>query len=152
VENKMQLSLLCRVRGATCAIPLADVLECMRPLPLESLTGAPTFVLGAALIRGLPVPVLDLGALLGGTPVRAERWVTLKVGERSVALAVDAVVGIQPLAGDALAELPPLLRDAGSALVAALGSKDQELLLVLQHARVLGEGSWARHVPEELAS
>src|SRR5688572_23698801 len=99
----MQLSLLCRVRSATCALPLADVLECMRPLPLESLAGAPPFVLGAALIRGLPVAVLDLGALLAGTPARAERWVTLRVGERSVALAVDAVVGIQPLEGAELA-------------------------------------------------
>src|SRR5438552_18980179 len=115
-----QPALLVRAAGRLCAVPIAHVVEVMRALPVESIPGAPSFVPGLAIIRGAPMPVVDLGLLTGGRSASG-RFVTLRLGDRRAALAVDAVVGVP--AGDASRppELPPLLRDPGPEGVAATG-------------------------------
>ena len=67
----------------------------------------------------------------------------LKLGARSAALAVDAVVGVRAVDESLLAELPAILRDAENEHIAALGSLDTELLVVLEHSRLLSEAAWA---------
>lgn len=124
-----------------CAVPLEHVMEVMRPLPVEPLAGAPAFVAGLAVIRGQATPVLDLDALLGGNsaaiPAASGRFVTLRVANRPIALRVDAVLAIQPLAADRLAALPPLWQGPHPPAVTALGTLDRELLIVLETARLL---------------
>ena len=53
-------SLVCRVATRICALPVGVVIETLRPLPLEPIAGAPAFVTGPAIIRGEPVPVVEL--------------------------------------------------------------------------------------------
>jgi purine-binding chemotaxis protein CheW len=129
------------VRGVRCALPLEHVIETMRPLPLEALGSAPTFVRGVAVIRGTPVPVVDVGALLGTAEgERPARFVTLSIHGRLIALAVEGVVGVRTLPADVLGALPPLLRGVGSDAVAALGTLDSALLLTLRAARLVPDG------------
>lgn len=138
------LSLLCRVRTRWCALPLAQVIETMRPLPIDPLPGAPSFVLGLAVIRGVPVPVLDAARLLGAPEGHTTRFITIRTGDRQVAFAVDDVVGTRMIPDSDLQALPPLLREACAKAVAAIGSLDAELLLVLNHARLVSEDLWAK--------
>ena len=134
-------SLDCRVGNRLCAIPLTHVIEIMRPLPIEVFAGPPLFVEGLSIIRGKPVPVVDVGKLLGDPQAPAGRFVTLRAADRSVALAVEGVLGVFALGNVAIGDLPPLLRDAGAEAISAMGVLDEELLVVLSHARI---------VPEEL--
>jgi purine-binding chemotaxis protein CheW len=129
--------LLCRVRDRLCAIPLASVVETFRPLPVEPLASAPPFVLGLSLIRGIPTAVVDAAGLLGAGVGTPGRFVTLRISDRRVVLAVDAVAGVRTIEGERLQALPSLLRDAGRELVEAVGSLDAELLFVLRGARWL---------------
>lgn len=133
--------LICRVSSKLCGLPLEHVLETMRPLPLEELANMPSFVRGVALIRGRPTPVLDGCSLLGSpaTHSASARLVTVKLGERQVALWVDAVVGIRSVEGAALEQLPLVLRESQTEQIDALGALDAELLLVLEHTRLLTE-------------
>jgi purine-binding chemotaxis protein CheW len=131
--------LVLRVGSRLAALPLRDVAETMRPLPLQPVAGAPASVMGLAVIRGSAVPVLDVRLLLGLPAAPPGRFVTTRVGERCVALAVDAVLGTREVPAGALEGLPPLLGEAHSDLVAAIGALDGELLLVLQAGRRLIE-------------
>lgn len=141
MATRADLMLLCRVGNAVAAIPARDVRETMRPLPVEGLTGAPDWVAGAAVIRGAAIPVVDAARLLTGAPgASPARFVTVRAGERDVALAVDAVLGLRALPADAAASLPPLLRDARAA--EAVGALDRELLVVLAAVRGVPEGAW----------
>ena len=134
--------LLVRARVYLVALPISAVVETMRPLPVRPAPGAPPFVRGIAIIRGEPLPVIDLGALLTAAPASGEpggRFVTVKSGERRVALSVSAVVGIRALNIDALAAAPPLLSQALPEQVERLGVLDGETLAVLGTARLLPE-------------
>lgn len=139
-----QALLICRVGSRLCGIPLEHVLETMRPLPVERLGHAPSFVDGLSLIRGRPTLVLDAQRLLGASTERQarERYVTLRLGERCAALAVDSVLGVRQIDRADLSELPALLRENND-LVAALGALDNELFLVLERARLVPEAVWA---------
>jgi purine-binding chemotaxis protein CheW len=135
--------LVCRAGGHLCALPLAEVAETMRPLPLEQVSGAPPAMHGLSIIRGLPVPVVDLGLMLGAAASEPGRLVTVKVSARTVALALDSVVGIWAIEREECTALPPLLRDAGET-VSAIGSRDAELLLFLSAARTITPEMLAR--------
>src|SRR5262249_44266201 len=128
-----------------CALPLAHVVETMRPLAFEPMPGSPDFVRGVSVIRGVPTPVVDLKALwTRGEPSSGfTRFVTLKVGGRQVALAVDGVEGVRRLEADRTQALPPLLGDVEAGVVDTLGALDDQLLIVLRAARLVPEEVWA---------
>jgi purine-binding chemotaxis protein CheW len=134
-----QVWLLCRAGSYFYALPLGHVVEVMRILPIEALTGAPRYVLGLSIIRGTPTPVVDTALLCSGCTAPSHRLVTVRAGTRIIALAVDRVLGVQSIQTGK--PLPPLLREAASDMVSAIGRVDAELLLFLSTARI---------VPEEL--
>lgn len=136
------MSLLCRVVTRLCALPLEHVIETMRSLPVEPMAGVPRPVEGVAIIRGIPVPVVDLACVFDEEASRTTRFVTVRAANRCVALAVDAVVGVRAVPVGSLRQLPPLLRDAGAAAIATIGTLDAELLVVLHSARLVPETVW----------
>jgi purine-binding chemotaxis protein CheW len=136
--------LICRSNSCLCALPLESVAETMRPLPVEPLAPAPAFVLGVTVIRGAATPVVDIALLLGSlASVPPQRFVTLKIGVRHVALAVEGVIGVHALPAAGLDEVPALLSGAANETVSAISTLDAQLLLVLQSARLVPESVWA---------
>ena len=144
--------LICRVGAKVCGLPLARVIETMRPLAVEPLGQMPAFVSGLSLIRGRATPVLDARRLLGSpTTAPPGRYVTLDLGQerhqRMAALAVDEVVGVRRIEASTLSALPGLLREQNGELITALGALDSELMLVLEHSRLLPDSVWQRIAP-----
>ena len=130
--------LLCRAGAGLCALPLEHVVEIMRALPVEAVAVPSPCLRGLSIIRGQPVPVVDLGMLLGEPSCEAARLVAVTVGGRPVALAVTAVLGVRTLDPTTLSSaLPPLLRDAAGDAVSAIGTLDAELLFLLQAGRLV---------------
>jgi len=140
--------LVCRVGTKLCGLPLRCLLETMRPLVVEPLPQAADCVSGLAVIRGRPTPVLDARKLLGSrSDQEPGRYVTLDLsgdGARIAALAVDAVIGVRELPDGLFAELPSILRGAEGSAVGAVTTLDSELLLVLEHARLVPDEVWQR--------
>lgn len=145
MQNAM---LVTRVGGTLCAFPIEHVVETMRRLPVEAIgtSELPALALieGMAMIRGAPVPVIDVRRLLGVTGERATRFVVVRSGTRRIALLVDAVIEVRRIELDDLERLPAVLGGAGRDSVAAIGARDAELLVVLDAGRVLPEDAWQR--------
>ncbi|HVH42478.1 MAG TPA: chemotaxis protein CheW [Labilithrix sp.] len=128
-------------QGTLAALPASHVMETMRPLACEPIAGAPSFVVGAAVIRGIPTPIVDVGVLLGAVPAEgARRWITLRVGARVVGLAVADVMGMRRLPAESAA--PPLLSRAAQGATRALSVLDGELLVLLSAASLIGDDVW----------
>lgn len=145
--------LLCRAGSFLCALRLTDVVEIMRLLPIEPIAGAPPFVRGLSIVRGMPTLVVDIAHLLGGRAPSPQRQITVKVGTRIVALAVDSVLGVRSIeTADAINPLPPLLREAASDTVSAIGRLDTDLLLFLDTARIVPDSLFeSLDTPEAVA-
>lgn len=106
-------------------------------LPVEPLAGAPAFLRGIAVIRGAPVPVLDLGRLLGQARATPARIVTVQAGGRILGLAVAEVLDVRREDEVGSHGAVPLLREAAQEVVSTIGSLDSEALLFLEELRVL---------------
>lgn len=142
--------LVVRAGRRACALPLGDIRETMRPLPVEKVAGLPEYVRGMAVIRGEPTPVVDLGAILDGVPsADCRRFVTLRCGDRTVALAVGEVCGLHEFGPDHFTQLPSLLgggrdgdqgRDGHGGVIGAVGVMDSHLVLLLRAGRILPDG------------
>jgi purine-binding chemotaxis protein CheW len=140
-----ELWLLIRAGTQLCALPLEHVDETMRPQPVRAVAGVPPFVRGVAVIRGLPMPVVDAASAIGQAEPSSNgrRFVALKTGDRRVALAVDEVVGVRQINHSCLADVPPLLAGASEHVVSAIGMLDLELLMVLRSGKLVPEATWA---------
>lgn len=141
-------SLVCSIGTCFCAIAIEHVVETMRPLPIEPIAGASDLVSGVAIVRGVPIPVVDAGRLLGVDRLPAAmaqpggaRFVTVRAGERRVAFAVETVLGVRHLSASSLRDLPPLLRDSVDS-VSKIGALDAQLLVVLRAMRLVPEAVW----------
>lgn len=138
-----ELCLLIRSGGQLCAMPLAHVDETMRPQPIHAVAGAPHFVRGIAVIRGAPVPVVDVAPLLGHEKSQSTRFVTLRIADRRVAFAVDDVIGVRTIDANSISKLPPLFTATSADVISAIGTLDVELLMVIRSARLVPEAVWA---------
>lgn len=137
----VSIALLCRSGSRICALPIIEVVEVLRPLTVESIAGVAGVVRGAAVVRGMVVPVVGLTEILGLPPEPEARWVVLRVGARRAVLAVAQVLGVAPLAAQPGVE--PLLREGLHEAVAAMGAVDEGLLMLLEGSRVVPESVWA---------
>ena len=153
-------ALIMRTAGVNCAIPLTQVVETMRPLPIKPLAALPDWISGMSIVRGAPVPVIALAIWVHARAVAevsipsrlevgrdgafSERFVILRVGSRRVALLVDEVTGIAEIGRERFAELPPLFNGLNSGAIEAIGQLDAELLLVIRSARLVPENVWHR--------
>lgn len=136
-ESQKTARLLCKTGRQYHAMPIKDIIEILRVLPVEPITGVPPYVSGLSVIRGAAVPVVDVGLLIHGQATRSGRLVALKAGERSIALHVESVIGVRTFDTDAFELLPPLLRDAAAESIATVAVLDAELLLTLNAARIV---------------
>jgi purine-binding chemotaxis protein CheW len=130
--------LLIVVGGSHYAIALKDVAAVMRPLPAHPAPHAPPWVTGLAVIRGSPVPVIDLGRRLGLTQAGPpERLVLVHGPESYLALLVDGLAGIRPVPGRA--EAPHGLVPPGDLIVGWL-LVDGTMVALLDVTAVLEPG------------
>jgi purine-binding chemotaxis protein CheW len=135
--------LVWRCAGRVGAVPVRHVAEVLRPLPVERFAEAPPGVSGLCVVRGRPIPIIDAGLLVSGSPGSPTRFVIVAIDERrSVGLAVDAVLGVRQLDQGLLFGLPPLLREREGTGIERLATLDGELLVILETARLVPESVW----------
>jgi len=126
--------LLFRMQTVVCAMPISHVSEILRPLPYETFKDLPPFISGVSVIRGTPLPVLNLNYLLGHEEKNShmQRFIIIRNEDTHLACLVDEVIGIENIEAKTITEAPPLLRNTHADLISAMGVLDQKFLLVLQ--------------------
>jgi purine-binding chemotaxis protein CheW len=140
-------ALVFRAGPHLCGIGVEHVTEVLRPLPVRPLAGAPAFVCGVSVLRGVPVPVISVRSLVVGQRQAsggpAARLVGLRAVPRPAALTVDEVLGVRDLPLDLLYEVSSVFDQAAHGTVAALGAVDDQPLLFLEATRVVPDSVWA---------
>ena len=136
----IQVLIVCAA-DRVCALRLADVVETMRPLRVESLPDTPTYILGMSVVRGAPLPVLNLGLLFGvRNGSQTHRWVTMRTDDRMLVLAVESVRGVHRLDVGTMESLPTLLQ--ATEAVESVGTLDRQLVTLLKSGRLLTPDQW----------
>jgi purine-binding chemotaxis protein CheW len=137
-------ALIFRAGPLYCALPLGEVIETMRPLPVQPLAGTGSIVRGVCVMRGASTPVIDVAQLLGGHAASASRFIAVRTDRGPVALATGDVLGIRTVEdAGAARQRASALGGAAMRMVSAVGTFHGEPLLVLQSMGVLADEIWA---------
>jgi purine-binding chemotaxis protein CheW len=117
---------------------LREIVHCQKVTPLPK---APTLIEGVIDLRGAVVPVVDLGAVLAGEPVKDEdraRIAVVSVEGLVFGLRVEAATHVLSIEATRLEEPPALATQSGyDAVRAVLRRKDDVPVLVLSMDHVL---------------
>ena len=129
------------VGGQVYALDVSQLREVVRWQPVTPLPDGPTLVEGVIDLRGGVVPVVDLGRVLGGSPLdlslRARIAIT-EVDGLVVGLAVDAAIEVFPVDAASLEDPPELMRNAGCDVArAVLRRAGRAPILVLSLERLI---------------
>ncbi|HEX7666466.1 MAG TPA: chemotaxis protein CheW [Polyangiaceae bacterium] len=125
------------VGDVSYALPIATIREIVNPLDVIDLPDAPAEVPGVANYRGEVVPVVDLRIrfrLPAAPETRKTKWILIDIGDRLVALIVDAVSGVFGAAGEL--RPPPLLGKGEDVRgIAGVTMLDDDMVFVLDITR-----------------
>jgi purine-binding chemotaxis protein CheW len=131
-----KLELACfELEGTLYAVEVTQVLEIVRCPPLVPLPHAPALIEGVIDLRGVVLPIVDLGRALGlATSVAPEhaRIAVLKIDDLVLGLRVSATVDVTSLPASQVEAVPRLAAQAGYETVRAVVRRAGEKpLLVL---------------------
>jgi len=129
--------LMFRTAGHVAALPISHVAETLRVLPVESLSGAPPYVIGLSIIRGAPTAIVDTALLFGSEPTKHQRTVVVRMGACTIGLAAEEILDVRTFGTDAVARLPSLFGNVEP--VSAVTILDEMLVLILESARIISE-------------
>jgi purine-binding chemotaxis protein CheW len=122
------------------AVFVDDVREVLKVRALTLVPNAPGYILGITSLRGMMLPVLDLGARLGLTlPERDEkaRIIVVSPDEEAVGLMVDRVTGVIRILPDAIKPAPENV-DQGTEFLRGIVRHNDRLYIVLDLVKAAG--------------
>jgi len=132
--------LVVRAADEFYGLPGASVREVMRWRAPTPVPGAPPMLPGIISQRGVVLPVVDLRLALGlpgAPPERSARLVSIQHEAGDLALFVDAVIDLVPLAAAARAQPPAALDPARARLLAAVARYADHPLALLNLAALI---------------
>lgn len=137
------LHVVFKVGDSEYALPASAVLQMETYTGVTVVPGARAYVAGIVQVRGRLVPVIDLRARFGlpkGEPGIDQRLVVGTHGERAVALLVDAAREVVKLDETTLRPPPEMVSQEAHGMVKAVAQVGKRLVLLLDFAKVIGEG------------
>jgi len=155
-ETQIELACL-EVRGQVYGVDVQQVREIVRAQALTPLPRAPELVEGVIDLRGVIVPVVDLGRALGGAPIAdpaSSRIAIVEVDGLAFGLRADAASEVLAVAGTDVQSPPALVAQSGyDAIRAVVRRPGLPPVLVLALESVLESvyRSGLRDTPKEAA-
>jgi purine-binding chemotaxis protein CheW len=111
------------VGGALYALDVTQVLEIVRVPSLVPLPHAPDLIEGVVDLRGVVLPIVDLGRVLGGAPITGDaraRLAVLQLDDLVFGLRVGADSEVLSLPASRVEAVPRLATQAGYEMVRAV--------------------------------
>jgi chemotaxis signal transduction protein len=96
VNSSTEMVLAVTAGGLECGVPAGAVAELLAELIVTPVPLVPPVLLGVAVLRRIPVPVLSLARLLGGSAIGKIRgYIVVTAGAGRLVLAVEAIGGLR---------------------------------------------------------
>ena len=125
---------------ASYGLDIRSVREIKAWMPTTSLPNTPAFVRGVANLRGMIVPILDLGARFGRDvvqPTQTHVVIIVAVDNRFVGLLVDAVSDITTIAVDDIMPVPEFDKSNSRGCLDGIVSIGGQLVTLISGDRVI---------------
>ena len=126
--------LVFRIGTEDYGLDIRSLREIIRPRPPTEVPNAPSFVLGVVAVRGVVMPLIDLGARLRIGPVRSTpqtRSLVVEVDHELYALAVDEVAFVARIAEQKVEPPPVAIGGLGGDFVRGISRSGEQMIILL---------------------
>jgi purine-binding chemotaxis protein CheW len=154
--DDLHLELVCfGLEGVLYAVDVTQVLEIVRCPPLAPLPHAPPLIEGLADLRGVVLPIVDLGRVLGGRTrldAAQARIAVLQIDDLVLGLRVGTSSEVLSLPAEQVEALPRLASQAGYELVRAVVRRPGAAPVLVLSLEALLERVYRSGPPSEAAA
>ncbi len=129
-----------RFGGEEYAVPVADVREVLKVVPLTIVPNTPDYILGVTSLRGTMLSIIDLCKRFGITSSARDektRIVVVNSNEEDAGLMVDRVTGVLKIMPDAIKPTPENI-EHGAEYLRGIVRKDDKLYILLDLEKAVG--------------
>jgi purine-binding chemotaxis protein CheW len=129
-----------RFGGEEYAVPVADVREVLKVVPLTIVPNTPDYILGVTSLRGTMLSIIDLCKRFGITPSARDektRIVVVNSNEEDAGLMVDRVTGVLKIMPDAIKPTPENI-EHGAEYLRGIVRKEDKLYILLDLDKAVG--------------
>ncbi len=130
-----------RFGGEEYAVPVADVREVLKRVPLTIVPNTPDYILGVTSLRGTMLPIIDLCKRFGITSSARDektRIVVVNSNEEHAGLMVDRVTGVLKITPDAVKPTPENI-EHGAEYLRGIVRKEDKLYILLDLEKAAGK-------------
>lgn len=131
-----------RVKEQEYCVDIMAVREIRGYSPATPLPRAPAYMRGVINLRGVVLPIMDLGHRLElppATPTERSVIVVIRIGERTLGLLVDAVSDILTVTADLIQPTPDIASDRLKGFIRGVISVDNRMISEIALDRLLPE-------------
>lgn len=127
------------IRGQLYSLDINQVLAVEQAAGISPVLGAPDYIEGVITLRGDVIPVYSVVNKfhLGGEYPADSRLLLVKLGEMTVAVHVDSVIGIINVPEEHITGRPKMISASGTDFVGHVEEVDGKILLVLELDRLI---------------
>jgi len=139
-QGEYEECLCFRVATERYAINIMEIKEITKPREMTEVPRVPDFVSGVISLRGVIVPVFDLGQRLHLAPVAAlgkARIIVVKKGEDFFGILVDEVIQVVKVPSASIEQAPAILEGIDREFVRGIGRHDGTMLILLHLGKIL---------------
>lgn len=129
------------------ALDIMTIRQIIRPLPIRPVPRAPAFVEGVIELRGQVFPVVDLRRRFGLEPEassRSAKFIIVQLGQRTLGLVVDRVLGVHRVRKDEIRPAPEWSDGGEAPVFSGVCRREDRLVLILDLAALLNRGEALR--------
>jgi purine-binding chemotaxis protein CheW len=121
-----------RISDEIFGIPIAKVVEIVRPQKVFSIPGLPDFLSGVMNVRGSVIPLIDLRRRFGVNPTgKKERIIVTRFGSEKIGFLVDEIREILALSAGEISAPPSFFKGFKAEYITGLGKKDDSIIILL---------------------
>ena len=134
------------LNGETYALDVMRVQEVLKVGEISPVPGAPEYVLGIINLRGKVVTVIDARLRLGlpyAEGTEASRIIVLEAAGQDVGIQVDSVAEVMQIPRADIDPSPSVGNEDSAQYIEGVGSREQELIIVVDIDKLLSEEEWA---------
>jgi purine-binding chemotaxis protein CheW len=156
LRDEAPFELACfELRGALYALDVSQVLEIVHVPPVVPLPHSPGLIEGVVDLRGVVLPIVDLGRVLGGAPIddmERARVAVLQLDDLVFGLRVGAESEVLSLPATQVEGVPRLAAQAGYELVRAVVRRPGAAPVLVLSLEAVLERVYRSSTPAEAAS
>lgn len=142
IDGESLQCILFKMGNEYYGLSIASVKEIIKPLPITRIPKSPPFVEGVIDLRGHILPIVNLRAMFGLSPLpltEESRFVDIQLDGLNLGIVVEAVSEVVRIATNQIEQAPPMIAGVDGKFLKGIARLEDKLILLMDMDEVFAQ-------------